>query len=135
MQVFVAFNVILGLCMAKEPTLILRYEEQNDCLAPYIEQKVSSKAPLNVLTFCGEFAFKYLNRAELVSMPKIKTQLTLYDFEKKFGFSEVFGSDYMFLWPSITLQPDQWIKVCFISEETRMQVRLNILNKGKRPYF
>ena len=129
MKVFLAFNAILGICMAKEPTLVLRFEEKNECLTPYIEQKVSSKAPLTVLTFCGEYTFKYLNRAGLVSMPEIKTHLTLFDFEKKFGFSEVFGSDYMFLWSSLTLLPDQWIKVCFVYGETRMQVCLNIFNK------
>ena len=122
MKGFVAFDVILGLCLAKEDTLVLRYEEKNDCPTPYIEEKLSSKPPLSALTFCGEYAFKYLNRAGLVSMPEIKTHLTLYDFEKKFGFSEVFGSNYMFLWTDITLQPDQWIKICFVYEGTRIQV-------------
>ena len=129
----ILLQIVINSCLGENSTKVIRYKEESSCDIPIVRIPIENGTNVTEFTFCGKYALKYLKRTALVDIEGIKSFIKLFDFNKRFGFAEIFGSVLMFRWPNeLILNPDQWFQICLAGTSNKALVRSNLSKKSTK---
>ena len=119
--------VHFGSC--NEKNLIVRFNQQNDCLNPILGIPLKLNLALKEFTFCGRYSFKFLRGRILMAFTR-DTYLWMMNYGEKMGALKMYN-EYIFFDLPNHMKPDQWQHICFSVSlyEVKIAMNGNILKK------
>ena len=114
--------VHFGSCNKKN--LIVRFNQQNDCLNPILGIPLKSNLALKEFTFCGMYSFKFLRGRILMALTR-DTYLWMMNYGEKMGALKMYNEYIFFDLQKQSMKPDQWQHICFSVSLYEVKIAMN----------
>ena len=107
-----------------EKNLIVKFNQQNDCLNPILGIPLKSNLALKEFTFCGMYSFKFLRGRILMAFTR-DTYLWMMNYGEKMGALKMYNEYIFFDLQKQSMKPDQWQHICFSVSLYEVKIAMN----------